>query len=537
MPSDLLTHSLPDLIVVIRREGTVLEVCGGVSVPALQPAAGCVGQSCEQLWPAPVSGLMRQLARRAITLRSTTEASFQLADREYELRVSAQGPDRALCVFRATLANRREESAENTGLHAAPRLDRRGFMRRFRDSMSLAALREQTIAVAVIHIDGLTDIAQIIAPRISEQLMGAALQRLPPGGQALDGEPAWYLGQISDNLLAVVFETGAREFVERTLGELCRNLSQPIDSGDSQFHLKPFAGVAVLGQDASNPKVLLDHAQSAAMEARRRTAPEPCFFSDTMKLQSLARLDMARELGEAIANGNIRLRYRTRHDLATGALGALVGYLRWEHPFRGEIQPSEFLRVAETTGLATALSRRALQSLQQDAASLTAGAGGVRLSFGALHHHVMQHDFIADVVRLLDSGALPADRVELRVAEKTFVARHNTEFQHLQRMGVQLVIDEVGRGIGSLDALARAPIWGLQLDRAWVAALCDDPVARRVCHAGINLAHALGLRAIATGVDAEAQRATLLSLGCESGSGDLFSPPVLDIGAALRRCG
>ena len=87
---------------------------------------------------------------------------------------------------------------------------------------------------------------------------------------------------------------------------------------------------------------------------------------------------------------------------------------------------------------------------------------------------------------------------------------------------MRLVVDEVARGMGSLDLLARAPIWGLQLDRSWVTALRSDAVARKVCRAGIGLAAALGLTPIATGVDDAQQRDALLALGCRHGSGDLF---------------
>ena len=90
----------------------------------------------------------------------------------------------------------------------------------------------------------------------------------------------------------------------------------------------------------------------------------------------------------------------------------------------------------------------------------------------------------------------------------------------LRRLGIQLVVDEVARGMGSLDGLARAPIWGLQLDRAWVTALREDAVALKVCRAGIGVAAALGMTPIATGVDDQAQRQALLALGCRYGMGD-----------------
>jgi EAL domain-containing protein (putative c-di-GMP-specific phosphodiesterase class I) len=211
-------------------------------------------------------------------------------------------------------------------------------------------------------------------------------------------------------------------------------------------------------------------------------------------------------------------------------LVAWVGYLRWIHPIRGEVRPMEFLRVAETTGLAAALSRAVLKCLQEDFTVLASQSDGdVRISFGALKHHILHGDFVADVAALLSAGVVPAKRLELRVSEKTFITRDVAALRKLGQLGVQLVVDEVGRGLGSLDALARAPIWGLQLDRAWVTAARTDEVALKVCRAGISVASALGVTSIATGVDDAQQREALLTLGCRYGSGDLYQDAIPDI--------
>ena len=339
MSAALIDH-LPDLVVLLRRDGIVVAHSGGHGVGDLKPAADSSGQRIEAVWSDSVAGHISQLTRKAIALRTTTEARFQDGGREYEARVSPQGPDRAICVIRALLAASQDGALETSDERPRPQLDRRGFLRRFKESMSLAALRETPVAVAVIHVDGIADIAQIIAARVSEQIMSAAILRLPVQSGASNGEePWWYLGQLSDSLLALVMATSDRDAIEACVAQMCASLREPVNVADSAFHLTPYAGVAILGQDASSPKLLLEHARSAATEARRSGSPKVCFFTDTLRLQSLARLDIARELSEAIANRDIRVRYVGRHDLQTGRLVTWVGYLRWLHPLRGEIRP------------------------------------------------------------------------------------------------------------------------------------------------------------------------------------------------------
>jgi EAL domain-containing protein (putative c-di-GMP-specific phosphodiesterase class I)/GGDEF domain-containing protein len=488
----------------------VPELCAArVGTPAFRPA-----------WSELTAALVRQLVRNAITDRAPVDGRFTEREQQYEIRVTPQGPDRALCVVRPTL------SAANSGLEATGeqrqlQLDRRGFLRRFKESISVAALREQPVSVAVLYIEEIADIAEIIATRVSEQIMSTALARLPTHSN--EGATHWYLGQLGENLLAVVVESTDRDVVEGCVATVCASLREPIGVGDAEFRLTPYAGASILGVDATSPRVLLDHARAAAAEARRAASHDVFFFSDTMQLKSLARIDIARELREAIASRAIRLRYTGRHDLTTGRRVAFVGYVRWLHPLRGEIRPAEFLRVAQTTGLATSLSRSVLAHLPQDFAELAAESDAdVRVSLGALRDHVLHEDFVADLNELLAAGAIPPERLELRIAEKVFVARDSTDLRALQRRGVQFVVDEVGRSVSSLTSLARAPVWGLQLDRAWVQALRTEAVARNVCRAGIAMATALSLTPIATGVDDAAQRAALLELGCRFGMGDLY---------------
>jgi EAL domain-containing protein (putative c-di-GMP-specific phosphodiesterase class I)/GGDEF domain-containing protein len=521
MVAEPLINALPDLVVVVQRDGTVLDHGGGCGLPDLKLDQHSHGKRLDEVWPGAIADLIRRLARSAIANRSNADASLDEGGSRYEVRASVLGPDRVLCVLRLLPP---AASSDTTQEHIRPQLDRRGFLRRFKDSIALAALRENPAAVAVIQLDGLTDVAQIIDSRIAEQLLSAAIIRLsPPPGDASGDACSWYLGQLNDNLLSLVLESADRDIIEQCLSDLCVSLSEPIAIGDATFRLTPYAGVAILGRDAKSPRALLDHARAAASHARRTGSSKVCFFTDTLQLRSLARLDIARELSQAIANRDIRLRYAGRYDLKSGRLLAWIGYLRWIHPIRGEVRPVEFLRVAETTGLATALSRAVLECVQQDFTALSSQwDSDVRISFGALRHHVMQDDFGADIERLLASGAIPAQRLELRISEQTFIARDATVLKPIARLGVQLVVDEVGRGMGSLDALARAPIWGLQLDRAWVIAARTDEVALKVCRAAINVASAFGLTSIATGVDDARQRQTLLAMGCRYGSGDLY---------------
>jgi diguanylate cyclase len=518
--------TLPEVIVTLHRNGSVIDHAGA---QVADPVGKGLPAGMEALWQEPLLGLIRQLTRKAIASRGSIDAELIHGPRRYQLRVTAKGPDRAVCSIRPSLT---APAPGRLPARGSGRSERKEFLRRVRDSIAGAALRERPLALAIIHLDGISDVAQVLDREVARQIMQALLQRLPSTGQDEAGV-SWYAGELADGLLAQVLSSTDRDLVHRCVTQLCASLREPVRVGGCAFHLTPYAGVALLGQDASAPRMLLNHARHAAHQARSCGLDPVCFFTDTLRLKSLSSLDIVRELREAIARRHIRLRYAGRHDLTTDRLVARVGYLRWQHPLRGEIRPTEFLRVAETTGLALDLSRSMLLRLKEDYAHARArGEHAGHISFGPLRHHVLHEAFIRDIEELLADSVLPPEHLELRIAEKTFISCEPEKLHALHGLGVQLVVDEVARGMGSLDCFARVPVWGLQLDRAWVTALHSDDaslnaVALKVCRAAISVARALGVEPIATGVDNLEQRNALLTLGCSYGAGDLFGAPTI----------
>jgi predicted signal transduction protein with EAL and GGDEF domain len=511
-----------ELRLTLSRSGKILS-SGGAQLPEL--AAGLkAGTVLAAVWPEPLVARIAQLTSKAIALRGSSAAELAVGNDRYAVRVTALGPERVDCVIRALPSLKADPSTLT--LHS---LQRRLFQRQLKESIALAALRERPLALAVIQVEGLADIAQLLEPAVTGQLVAALLERITAAAATVDDLCLGSSGEIAQGVLAQLLDSSDRSAIRRYLSRLCAALGEPVSIGESSFHLSAYVGVALLGQDATAPRTLLEYARRAAVEARARGTEPIHFCTDTLKLRSLARLDIARELRQAITEEQIRLHYIGRHELVNGNRLTEVAYVRWEHPLRGQIRPAEFLRIAETTGLALVLSRAALHRLEQDYQTASRSAQQPpHLSFGPLRHHVLHRDFLADIEAVLARG-LPARRLELRIAEKTFLACKPALLDALNHLGVQLVVDEVARGLGSLDGLARAPLWGLQLDRAWVTALqsagpSSNEVALKVCRAAMQVAGALGLEPIATGIDSAEQRDALLDMGCRLGCGDLYLP-------------
>jgi len=524
MQHNELLNTLPDFIALVRRDGVLLSRAGGSGLEGLRSATDDKDQPLDAVWPQELATLIRQLVRRSIAARTASEAKFHHHGVAYEVRATAQGPDRAVCVIRRALSTTMPTGGAPAGDTQSWRLERRDFKRQFKDSISLAVLRERPAAVAAIYVDGVSDVARIVDAEFAAKILSAAIARLAPDStQSPGAEIRWYLGQLGGSLIAIVLESCDRERIDALVACFCQSLREPVARNDATFHLVAWAGVAILGQDATSPRLLLEHARSAANEARRVGTGAVQFFSDTMKLRALARLDIAHELRLAISNRGIRLRYVGRHDLASGRVVAAVGYLQWQDAFRGEVRAAEFVKVAETTGLARALSRAALERLGEDYASLRSRYGAeARISFGPLRHHVLHDQFLDDITDFLKTGTVPAAQFELRIGERFLATCDSHVLRSIAGLGVHLIVEDVGYGMSSLELMARAPIDGLQLGLSWITNVRRDPIARKLCHAAFSMAAALGLTSIAKGIDDREQRDVLLALGCGEGLGNLY---------------
>jgi predicted signal transduction protein with EAL and GGDEF domain len=517
-----LTQALPELVLAIHRDGTVLAHFGGRHVSGLEHRAPGQGSTLDDMWPPAAALSLKQLCRKAIASRRRVETTFVLAHVEYQALATATAPDRATCIIRPLeLPNDGGAPVEPRPNESAVSVGRRRFLPQLQDAISSAALREASVAIVVIELAGMSEIREI-DHTLAERVLECVLVRLSQTSFPI-GVSSTDVGPISDFHLAIMIETADRKLIEALLSEIRNNISKPVRINQDTWQVSCYMGVALLGRDSNAPKELLDQARIAAGEARRSCALRPQFFTDTMRLKSLARLDVGRELFNSLGSHEIGMRYLGRYELSSGRLDALVGYVTWHHPMRGKVAPKEFLRVAEASGMAVALSREMMRILRVDVARLLPQTpAGVRFSFGPLRHHLLHDHFFRDIEEFFEESALSPDRLEIRVDERSFVAMPSHVFTELHRIGIRAVVDEVGRSMMSLAKLATLPLWGLQLDRVLVEDMQSGPVTLRLCQAGISTAAALGLSSIATGVDHELTRQLLLASGCSYGCGDLF---------------
>jgi EAL domain-containing protein (putative c-di-GMP-specific phosphodiesterase class I) len=257
-------------------------------------------------------------------------------------------------------------------------------------------------------------------------------------------------------------------------------------------------------------------------------------FNSAMNLWALERLELENDLRRAIERGEFRVHYQPKVLMSTGEIVGTEALMRWQHPERGLVPPSQFIPLAEETGMIVPPGRWVLWEACRQAKEWHARQPGsadlsLEMCVNLSAHQFLDPGLLEDVARVLcetglDSGALILEITEGVLTEHTPATLATV--QYLKLLGVKLAIDDFGTGYSSLSYLKRFPADFLKIDRSFVEGLGKDPKDEGIVSAVIDLGRVLGMKQIAEGVKTAKQAAHLQELGCRFSQGYLYSKPL-----------
>jgi predicted signal transduction protein with EAL and GGDEF domain len=299
---------------------------------------------------------------------------------------------------------------------------------------------------------------------------------------------------------------------------------------DVELHIAPSIGITIYPEDGEDAEILVKNADTAMNRAKELGRNSYQFYSPDMNAQSLRRLDLESNLRKALERGELLLHYQPQYDLENEKIIGLESLARWNHPARGLIQPSEFIPMAEETGLIVPIGKWALHTAcAQNKAWQNAGLAPVRVAVNLSARQFFQTDLPAYVAGVLKETGLEPDWLELEITESVIMQNFETTIDQLIRLmnlGVQISIDDFGTGYSSLNYLKKLPIHSLKIDRSFVKDIEEDSDNSAIVSAVIAMAHNLKLEVVAEGVETEAQLAFLRLHRCNKIQGYLFSRPL-----------
>ncbi|HUF32464.1 MAG TPA: EAL domain-containing protein [Acidimicrobiales bacterium] len=319
------------------------------------------------------------------------------------------------------------------------------------------------------------------------------------------------------------------DVAERILGVI----SQPISlRGKHKSVITASAGIAIASGRPITPDTLLRNADLAMYRAKEAGQGQFKLFDSEMHLRASKRLAIANELRAAISGGQLRLLYQPQVETATGLVVGVEALVRWQHPERGLLDPGEFIHVAEETNQIVALGGWVLTEACRQAAEWEAmhpERPPLKLCVNVSPKQLRRVELFDDIAAALAQSGLRASSLYIEITES--VLMNDAEFflealLGLKTLGVGIAIDDFGTGYSSLAYLCRYPIDVIKVDKGFMDGLAEsDPRSTAVVAAVVDLAHALGVVALAEGVETEIQRDALVRMGCDQCQGYYFARP------------
>jgi EAL domain-containing protein (putative c-di-GMP-specific phosphodiesterase class I) len=294
--------------------------------------------------------------------------------------------------------------------------------------------------------------------------------------------------------------------------------------------ISPSIGISVYPEDGQTVDDLMKKADVAMYHAKDVGRNTYQYFTESMLQAANKRISIERELRTALAESQLVIHYQPLLSSEGSRVVSLEALVRWDHPEQGIIPPDLFIPIAEETGLIHELGRWVIdESVRQLVDWRAAGLNGFRVAIN-LSVRQLQSEFLCqDIGIILRRHKISGEELELEITETAAMEDPDLAVQQLndlRALGVSLSIDDFGTGYSSLAYLKRLPINTLKLDRSFVRDIETDQSDAEICMASIALAHNLGLKVVAEGVETEAQRAFLSAHQCDYLQGYLFSRPL-----------
>jgi diguanylate cyclase (GGDEF)-like protein len=395
--------------------------------------------------------------------------------------------------------------------------------RSFTAEVEGAIADERPFALLMIDLDQFKELNDTLGHHLGDELLRCVGPRL--SSVVRDGD---LVARLGGDEFGVLVRGADPDAATVTATRLRAALAQPFALAGISLHVGASVGIAVFPEHAADAGTLLRHADVAMYEAKRgRTGHE--IYKPKADHHSRDRLALAGEVRRALAQDELALHYQPVADLATGELLGVEALVRWRHPDRGLLAPGAFLPSIEHTEVMRAVSHRvlAMAICQAGAWFRTDRAWRVAVNLSATD--LLDRALVDDVAALLRRYGTPARRMMLEVTESILMtdpARAMEVLAELRSLGVHLALDDFGTGWSSLTHLQRMPVDEIKIDRSFVAAMASDAGSAAIVSSTVDLAHALGLRVVAEGIEDEATWTRLRTVGCDAAQGYYLSKPL-----------
>ena len=381
------------------------------------------------------------------------------------------------------------------------------------------------VAVLLLDLDQFKIINDSLGHPVGDDLLRAVADRL----RTLMRETDTVARLGGDEFVVLLPNITAPGEAAHVAQKILDALAAPFLIQNREIQVSVSTGISLYPQDGEEYE-LLKNADLAMYKAKQAGGNKSQFYSTELGSHNRRHMELVTELRHALGRNELTLAYQPKWDLYTQQIKGAEALLRWQHPRLGNISPTEFIPLAEETGLIIPIGEWVMHTAcAQNRAWQDAGLPAFAISINLSARQFQGDDLIELVNRVLEHTGLDGKYLDLELTESALVQNLDSTavvLASLKKAGVELSMDDFGTGYSSLSYLMRLPFDTLKLDRSFISDLATRANARTLTLSIITLAHNLGLKVVAEGIETQEQLGFLQDSGCDQGQGYYFSPPL-----------
>ena len=435
----------------------------------------------------------------------------------------------AVMVFRdvsaaRVMAQQMTHSAEHDFLTGLP--NRMLLNDRIGQAIALAGRYTSQAAVLFLDLDGFKHVNDSLGHPTGDKLLRSVAQRL---GECVR-EADTVSRQGGDEFVVLLAAVDRQEDAAVVAGRMLEVVAEPHSIDGHDLHITTSIGVSVFPDDGRDAETLIKNADTAMYQAKESGRQAYRFFEAAMNVRAVERQSIEESLRRALERQELVLAYQPKVDLGTGAIVGAEALIRWTHPTRGLISPTQFIPVAEDCGLIVPIGNWVLRdACRQAQAWVDAGLPPATMAVNVSAMELRHETFLDGLFGILRETGLDPRSLELELTESALMKNAESAASILRAVrerGIQIAVDDFGTGYSSLSYLRKFQIDALKIDQSFVRQIAAGAEDTSIVTAVISMARSLRLRVIAEGVETAEQVAFLEAHQCDEAQGFFYSPPV-----------
>jgi diguanylate cyclase (GGDEF)-like protein len=402
--------------------------------------------------------------------------------------------------------------------------NRKWLAERLGAALEVSRKTGEGLALMMMDLDHFKEINDSLGHFAGDQLLKLIGPRLQPLLERRGGELARLGG---DEFAVIVRRCGNADAATSLAREVIASLREPFDVGSLRLGIDASVGASIAPTHGLDASTLMRCADVAMYEAKRKGL-HATVYDAALDRYSPRRLALANALGEAVANREVYVEYQPIVRLTDRSVAGVEALARWRHPQYGEVAPEEFIPLAEMGDHIRSLTLRVLGDAAGQWREWHARGLRLRIAVNLSTRVLIDQGFVAETRAILARHEVPGDAIAFEITESAMATDPQRALETIERLhalGIGFSVDDFGIGFSSLAYLKQLPLEALKIDRSFVDGMLANVRDASIVRSTINLAHDLGLRVVAEGVESEAALAMIRRLGCDEAQGHLIARP------------